>query len=215
MYNKVSLLLILFLLSIYHIQAQVQQDISPKVESNRQGRNSIDVYYGYFSNQQYLGVIAGITSETFSSFGESNEINGMNIPGVYGISYNRMVKKRLRLGVDYNYVGVTLHIQDTLTMQEKYRNHLNFHALKFNVGANYLKKNLLTLYGGVSIGVCLINFRQKNVKGKILNKGTSVIPRPAWHINLLGIEVGKEVSGFLHLGIGYNGIINLGVRAHF
>jgi hypothetical protein len=212
MYNKVSLLLILFLLSIYQVQAQVQKDISPKQENQRQEKNGIDLYYGYFSNQQYFGVIAGIISETFSSLGESNEINGMNLPGVFGVSYNRMVKKRLRLGVDYNYVGLTLKIRDSLTLQDKHKNHLNFHTLKFNVGANYLKKNLLTLYGGVSIGVCLINFRQKNVEGKILDKGTSVIPRPAWHINLLGIEVGKKVSGYMNVGIGYNGIINLGAR---
>lgn len=215
MYLKRWLLFSLLCVSTFSMQAQSVYKDSLKFNLPPLHSNSIEVYYGYFSNQQFFGVLVGIWAEAFSSIGDENIINDIKAPGVFGISYNKHLKRRLSIGADYNYAYLNYRIVDSISLDFKYKDAYNFHELKFNLGVDYYKKNKVTLYGGIGIGVSLLNLRQIDEKKDILDKATQIIPIPTWHINLLGVEVGKKVSGFVELGIGNRGILNAGIKTHF
>ena len=185
---------IYFFIYFFAISAQAQDVESNKQEQNK-FKNNFNINYGLLSNQQFLFLLSSVYQSAFSN----------------GLKYDYQINKTFLVGMDYNntYIKSTFNSKNPLYSSFVIKSKVNF--LGINSSAKYFHKNQLHLYSGVALGVGI--YSGKEIKDSHIEKYRGT--RFAWHANLFGLRYGDRVGGFVELGVGYKGIMNVGVVGSF
>lgn len=123
----------------------------------------------------------------------------------YTYQLNRVISVGLNVG--YYNVGITLK-DDTGTVNSSAGLVPILATGKFDWFRN--QSDMFGMYSKVGLGAMAWG-------GKLLED--DLISRtywtPAFHVSLIGLEVGQAVSGFMELGAGMEGIFQIGIRGRF
>ncbi len=135
------------------------------------------------------------------------------MPGTFGVGYYRVLNKRIAVGIDCSYTNTRIFRSSKNDLSINETSKVNFYDIGFLLNINYFQRKITTLYGGLIVGSSIIN--EHTIDNTSLSESKEMIIRPNWHLNLIGVDVGKRVSGFIELGIGHKGLLNAGVRTGF
>ncbi len=201
---------IYFFIYFFAISAQAQDVESNKQEQNK-FKNNFNINYGLLSNQQFLFLLSSVYQSAFSNINEDNYDQRIKSIGSIGLKYDYQINKTFLVGMQYNnnYIKSKLNYKNPLYSSLVIKSKVNF--LGINSSAKYFHKNQLHLYSGVALGVGI--YSGKEIKDSHIEKYRGT--RFAWHANLFGLRYGDRVGGFVELGVGYKGIMNVGVVGSF
>ncbi len=207
----------ILLLLAYSIDAMTQD--SSKIKYTL-GKNEIYFSYGFLSvsnmiidggffssyNPQLLSVRNYKTNENYYT-------KFINIPPAIGslnFGYKRYLFKN-KIGVSLNSIYCQINAiytskkNDSLNYKTKDRVFCIMPGFEYH----YYNKKIVQLYSGFQIGVCYYNQKEFAISNN--NKTIHNQFKFAFQIDALGIRVGKKIGGFVEFGIGYNGIVKVGI----
>ena len=216
----VSLLLTLTLgAGLFEARAEAAQTDSVAVETQvakldlyHTYPNDIALNYGVASVQTFVSLVA----ETLAAI--PTAIGGMQFDGFYstgsiGVSYYRSLGKTVSVGgvVNYNRVFSNFHDKDDPAITGKFA--MNWIAVMAAAKFYWFKKPSVAMYSKVGVGGGLIvnRYTKKEADGTQTGNG-NLKWIPAAQLSAVGVEFGGRFRGFAELGLGMEGILNVGIK---
>jgi hypothetical protein len=140
------------------------------------------------------------------TIGLLREESERDIPAVV-FNYGRYTSEHLRLGLSFCYqkFNVNYYLSDNFW----FKTGVSYYTFMARGDYTWLDTKWADLYSGAAIGMSFVS--EEEVAQKTSDTETWV----AFHVNALGIRVGRQLAGFLELGFGYNGIAAIGLTAGF
>lgn len=123
--------------------------------------------------------------------------------------YLYRVTKFLWLGGEFSYCGMfykNLNYPQDLPVKRFQEHYL---TLMPTIRFSYLNKKYVTLYSGLSTGVCV------GIIGQNPEHQAYVTANFAGQLTAFGVSAGNKWYGFTEIGLGYNGIIRAGFGCRF
>lgn len=154
---------------------------------------------------RYYYLINGAINETYPG-------NHMMLP-CFNLTYTFQLKKWLAVGALVSYTREYQSIYSLRNDRPVYKWHKNYSSFIPIVRFDWFRRNLVTLYSNIGIGLTLETQSSKNLVSK--DKNNYVIWYISPQISPLGITVGKRIYGFGEVGIGIDGIVKAGVGYKF
>lgn len=176
-------------------------------------------------NAQKQEVRANLGLLTTSDFGDVfsdliiNVISGENYSsknststGALGIEYWHNQGKVLKLGGLFSYQSIK---KDIYTLGDKVGNvNDNYFTILPEISFEYVKAEWVQVYSGLGLGVTILN--------QVFNSSVSDLESSSesnvllnFHLNLVGMRVGKAFGASAELGVGAKGIFNAGLSYRF
>ncbi len=87
----------------------------------------------------------------------------------------------------------------------------NFISVAFEGQYRYQNLKKVQLYSGLGIGYSFGKEKLTNPTESGSQSTSGTINRIAYQINVMGIRIGDNIGGFVELGYGYKGIVNVGL----
>jgi hypothetical protein len=168
--------------------------------------HDLSLSFGVLSIDQMADVLQDVLTVvlSFGSFGKSDA----SYTGVPFLTYHYSANSRFGFGGaigTYSSKG-TLQVlgEDAGTYKE--RNYIAAAELDYR----WIMREGFQLYSGAGFGV---RYRH----GAYQTEGTETLNRvlPTFHINALGVRVGKRIAFFAELGAGYKGVLLAGINGQF
>ena len=199
--KKTVFCLIAFGLLLLPAKAQTFRELHPNEISLGYSMSLLDKGIGLI-NKAHLG-------NTDPDTGEFVGIASGGSAGIASLSYARQMNPYVALGASFGFNRVSLNMKGlddpfTLGSSNIYSAMVIGKFEWFHTQADHL-----TMYSKLGLGAMLVH-------GSVLEglfAGHLVLPTA--HCSFIGLEAGKTVSGFLELGVGFQGIAQLGVRVRF
>ena len=171
-------------------------------------RNDIILGYGIPSTDMFMPVQSSTLDDYFPDARYLRD--NYSGTGVIGITYRRVSHSEMFLwgaSVSYNATKGEMYYLGNYEGELK----RNFITIAFEGHYRYQNLKKVQLYSGIGIGYSLGSetLTPPGESGKSSVSGS--INRIAYQINAIGIRVGNNIGGFLELGYGYKGIVNMGV----
>lgn len=191
---------------------------------------SIQVYGQEFSRHQ-IGIrfSDGTTMALNSSLGGagmSGLIGGLfksattyetKSAGNFGVQYHYQISKRFQFGLDLSYQNVDNKV--VFKSQNKsgeliFEERRNLFVVMPTASFSYVKSKWLDFYGSASLGAIIGSSKRMGgtTYDLLSEKDGKTDFSLAFQINPVGLRVGKDFGGFVHLGYGHLGILSLGVN---
>jgi opacity protein-like surface antigen len=175
----------------------------------RNMNNEVSLSYGIGSKQQAASEIG---TALFSILDFSmDKTNIDNVAGPVIIRYSNNLSRNMNFGLGLSYTGIGLSDKNTDSPAGITKYNVKFYTMLANVNFIYNPDNMIKLYSGAGGGMTFAS-SDITTPEKTETNNTQTF---AYHLNALGIRIGKNVAGFIELGYGYNGIINGGVSLKF
>lgn len=134
--------------------------------------------------------------------------------GAFEIGYRNQVTKSIKLGGDISYLRTDktfkLENKDTKTTANSTRSS-NYLLVLPMAEFSYIKTPLINFYGSAGAGAIFSETKEVAITKAYKTRDVAF----AYHINPLGLRVGKKLAGFLELGYGFKGIATAGVSYKF
>ena len=174
-------------------------------------KHEVAISLGAGSNSQFMDAFEKIGSG-FVSLGSvtyENEKEG----GPLSAEYFYHVKNWLGVG---GICALTWKTNDLKVMGNKIgESSSNYYTLMPAVKFNYLRKSYFGMYTKLAAGATMHRQSFESTDSEHKDESDSEIVFN-WHVSLLGMEVGSPyIRGFLELGVGEQGIGQIGVRYKF
>lgn len=129
--------------------------------------------------------------------------------GAFAITYLRNMNKTLAWGVTGSYE----HLNQKLDNETFYE---NFLAVMPTVRAYWFRTKYFGMYSRLAAGLALNMYDTYAGKGTSSTKENKCDAYMAFHAAPVSVELGtSKFSGFMEIGYGYQGIVNLGVKVGF
>lgn len=128
-----------------------------------------------------------------------------NTYGVFSVQYMHNINQRFGIGVAASYEYIYKDGKDSKKHSE------NYFTVMPTVRAYWFRGNSVGMYSRVAVGASLNVYNVPSASSKTEQTHTDI--QLAYHAAPVAVEVGNnKVSGFLELGFGYQGIVNVGVK---
>ena len=171
--------------------------------------HEISVSVGAGTIYDFLELYSDVFATVFT-LGYYQETNQTNSPAI-GVSYKYYLTKRFSLGGDFTYQSMTADAvtggNPAGTIDKAY------YSLAARADFNYIAKPVFKLYSGIGLGYCQYNQKYSPIDGG--SQDTSDAGLLAVQLNAIGLKFGGKLGGFLELGYGYRGVVNVGLFAAF
>lgn len=202
---KISYMMIAIMILAMMVRAVQAQEASQKMN-----QNEIRIGYGVLTGPEIANSLFSlwpaigidISKDTIKDYNST-------FHGLSTLEYQRFAAGWISLGgsLSINPVGTVITTNHGLNLT------WNYYILNLmpKVSLYYLNRETVALYSGVEAGGALVFWRDR--QGSSVK--TDVAFMPAFHINALGVRIGKQIGGFMEWGFGYRGIVNFGVSARF
>lgn len=183
---------------------------SVNAQEYKPGKNEIRLGYGFLTGPEMANSLLSIWPAIGMTIGKDTISDYMSsFYGVADLEYNRFLKKWVSIGV-----SVSLNPISTL-IKTKHGKDLTWNYYIINVMPKvnfyYLNKGILSLYSGVETGAAIILWRDRQGSTTLSDSGVSW----AFHVNVFGIRIGKEIGAYMEWGLGFRGVVNLGISGKF
>ena len=187
--KKITLTLVAVLISIF-------------TYAQEKGTHDIGVNIGFFTSNDFLNttedIIAGGTFE-----------NTKVSPSI-AVNYKIAIKHKWFFYAD----GVYQSIKEDVLLNEVVIGDVSHTYLTFGFGTDYhyISKEWFQVYSGASVAYTTrsSDFTTSSTDFEDANDGFF-----NFHVNALGVRVGKALAGTLEIGVGYKGVVNLGMSYQF
>jgi len=176
--------------------------------TGKTNRNEVRISYGFLTMPEtanslmslWTAIGINISMDTVTDYNSS-------FHGIATLEYNRFLNKWLTLGgsMSINPINTIIKTKSDLTLTWSY---YVFNVMP-KVNFYYLNKDMVSLYSGAEIGITAIMWSDR--QGSTTKNDLGVAA--AFHLNMFGIRVGKQIGGFMEWGFGYRGVVNFGVSA--
>lgn len=187
----VAVLILLLLCSVASANAQEQ-------------KNELMVTAGVGTFQDIVEGIGNI-GVLIATMGFAHTETDMVTP-VIGVHYKRNLNNWLSLGGTFNYQQFE---RKFFVMDEVVgKTDINYYTFMGRCDFTYLRTSIFRMYSGVSAGLCAATESGTGVE-------SDSVYWFAFHLNALGMRLGKQIAAVFELGFGYDGIIAGGVSYDF
>ena len=180
------LLCVGFVLNIGLLRAEGPA-LRPEYLTQMEMPNAISVNVGYYSVENILTSLSGIL---FAFDPDTHETSTFTAPTV-GVRYMRTISPVITAGCALHYsafIRNAVREADNATSKQNCNNI----ALSAEIRFTYLRRGILKMYGSPQHGP-FFNF----------------------NISPLGLRIGRQVGGFVELGLGYRGLVAAGFDIRF
>lgn len=204
--KKIPLLLFMLITFSVYSKNKIDSTYTPY-------KNHLHAYYGQFNFQQFITIYVELFRGVFNYGTQDSVMFNLRWSGSHGLSYTRSLGKKCELGIDYNYCLIKSYYTNPDDFYDYTDTKYHFNNVGAIVRVNYLNRKIFNLYGGATLGLGIWTIKEIKAATLASNRETGV--RANWHINPIGLCIGKRVSGYLELGLGHKGLINAGLRVGF
>jgi hypothetical protein len=189
------------------INAQSQDSLSTKGKHHSQSDLFNELYAGYGAGSIYY--FTGHISHSYN-ISSTGGLTDTKSPGAFFFGYSRTLNRIISMGFVASYQEFTYQSYGSTTTAAIDYSDILLSGIA-RVTFCYVNKPIFRMYSGIGIGITI-------VYGKVKNNTSEDTDRklfPAGQITLMGLRVGRALSGFGEFGFGTNGIITLGVSYKF
>jgi hypothetical protein len=173
-------------------------------------KNEITLGYGCITGLEMANSLISIWPAIGISIGKDSIKDYTNsFYGVADLEYLRYVNPWIRVGASFSVNPISTVIR-TKSGRELTWTYYVF-SLMPRVDFIYVRKGILSMYSGVQAGAAFIFWQDKQGSSTSTDFGVE----PAFHVNIFGVRVGKEIGAFMEWGVGYRGTFNIGVSGKF
>ncbi len=178
--------------------------------------STLSAQKGNYKNEFNIG-ISGVTVPQIIDFAQdfaqlaalfASENSETTVP--FYLEYSRFVSDRIRISGNFNYYKIEKDVRFMLTddIVGKYKE--KYYTGIIGLNYHYGKSGFSTFYSGIYVGA-LYRDSDDNVEESLSKDKTFF----AYHINLIGLKLGKKFTVSCELGFGFKGIINAGIGYRF
>jgi len=170
-------------------------------------RNDIMISYGIPSTDMFMDIKSSMLDDIFQDSRYVRDNYGGS--GIASITYRRVSRSEMFFwGASASYNTTKGEIYYLGNHEGELKRSFITVAIEGHYRYQNMKK--VQLYSGIGIGYSLGN-ETLTPPAETGNPATSgSINRIAYQINAIGIRIGNNIGGFLELGYGYKGIVNVG-----
>jgi hypothetical protein len=129
--------------------------------------------------------------------------------GVASLEYTRAVAPWCRVGASLTVNPISTIMKTKKGFDLTYSYYV--FSLMPRVDFCYVNKGIFSMYSGLQAGVGFIYFQDRQGNSTLTDQGVNF----AYHVNAIGIRVGKEIGAYMEWGFGFRGIVNLGISGRF
>jgi len=183
---------------------------SAAAQESSKANNDIRLGYGYYSasdldiiNRDAFGIVL-----RHIIFRDSLLSSKFLSSGIFMLQYQHQFNKVIHFGgvFTFNPLSTTLEFKNGTTETDSWFTYSLMPRMDFY----YINKGIFSMYSGFAVGVSYFSCHSK-----FNDQADQTVTNVSWayQINALGIRLGKKVGGFIELGFGYQGIVNLGISA--
>ena len=176
-------------------------------------KNEFELNYAFLTDEFVLNILPEAIYSLSHRNRDSNYVyrHALISKGAIYFTYRYNLLQRMSIGltngldlsdgdiIDYTGkpIGTTKKVNLTIAAECKYK---------------YLDKKIITLYGYLGVGYSILLSRNYfTTVDPGLPFGDKIQNHFNMHITPIGMRLGKKVSGFLEIGLGYKGLLNAGV----
>jgi hypothetical protein len=136
---------------------------------------------------------------------------GASFSAVPFLTYHYSANSRFGFGGAFGYFSASgqLAVEGGAVVVGDFKEKSYVGALELDY--HWIMKPGLQLYSGAGVGIRVRSGTYH--EGGETESETKVLP--AFHLNALGVRFGKAIGFFAELGIGYKGVLAVGVNGHF
>jgi hypothetical protein len=171
-------------------------------------RNDVRLSYGMTTSTMVALVTGQILSDMFIMPFDSSYRADATGYGAFTIQYQYRFSKLIQVGAACSFNPGHLSVQ--YNRGNTQYSTVFFASVLPRIDFNYVNKGVVTLYSGIALGASYYNFKN-NYSNAPDKPGNGITFN--YHINAIGIRVGKSISGFMEMGFGCLGMLNFGVSA--
>ncbi|MCD4791450.1 MAG: hypothetical protein K8R37_15755 [Bacteroidales bacterium] len=167
-------------------------------------KHEIVLGYGVGTHYAIVEEMAGILG-VFITLG-TFDVEFESGTGAILLGYRYSAGEKFSIGIDGSYTK----IKEILKIQGNPVGKLEkeFYTIAPYVAYNYIKKENFSMYSGIGLGYAFEKDEYTTDDG---GDETKNIGEFAFHINAFGVRYGKSIGGYVEVGYGYKGLVNLGV----
>lgn len=197
---KKSVLLFAILLSFLSFQAKAQDwtDLQHEVSLSYGGlpvADLLDYYDGYFKP----------TVSSLSLYDDKGKFGALNI------SYLFFPDEKWGVGLVYSYTNSDKQIVNNHNILGDLSS--SFHSICPSFKYNWYNYNFVTLYSRVNAGVAIATAQANYINDKNQpDETTKVKTFFMYQVSPIGIELGRQIAGFVEVGFGHMGTAMAGLR---
>jgi opacity protein-like surface antigen len=172
--------------------------------------NEISASFGFSLLNSGIGTVINKVDDLNKWLGIDQEIQVRSggTHGVINLGYNYQLNKVVSVGGAIGLNSLSVNLKDNtgkITAAAA-----NVWMLMGTCKLDWFRtrSDIFGMYSKVGLGVM-------GIGGSLMEEFHKTVWLPTGHLSLIGLEVGRGFSGFMELGIGMQGIAQLGVRARF
>ena len=172
--------------------------------------NEISASYGVSLIGTTIGAVVNKANTLFGFLDGTDYVTVKNggSKGIINLGYNYQFNKTVGVGLDGGFNRMSINLSDEtgkLTAAAA-----NVFTVMTTGKFNWFRKPVFGMYSKIGAGVMIVS-------GKLMEDQTlsKTLVLPTGHLSLVGMEVGRGFCGFLELGAGFEGIVQVGIRARF
>ena len=147
-----------------------------------------------------LGIVDQITD------GDYVAIKSGGSKGVLNLGYVYHTSKVFGIGGNVGFNRMSVNLEDEtgkLTAAS-----VNIYSAMVDAKLNWFRRDIFGMYSKIGLGVMCLN-------GNLVESLSGNLWLPTAHVSLIGMEVGRQLCGFVELGAGMKGVAQFGVKYHF
>ncbi|QZT38975.1 hypothetical protein K5X82_08770 [Halosquirtibacter xylanolyticus] len=194
-------LIIMILVAIFSL-------ITQKSIGQEKGTNEFNVNIGAFTSNDIFNIASDVATTTITG-GLIRSNTTKSTPQV-GITYRHAVADRWMVFTDVSYQK----FKTEYTTADIKSGDITQHFITAGLGTDYryISNGFIQVYSGASVAYSVILDQDNMQKDK-----QDMDRSGQWNfqVNALGLRVGGDLAAFLELGVGYKGVVNLGVSYQF
>lgn len=183
------------------LRAQNINEWAPNELSASYGVSLIGISVNTLAN---IASIAGIFSDELEADIASVKSGGSK--GVINASYLYHTNRVFAVGGSVGFNRLSLNMQDKTGSITAASANIIFGMIDAKV--NWFRQDIFGMYSKFGLGVMCIN-------GNIMEESGGNLWLPTAQLSLIGMELGRQFCGFMELGAGMQGILQLGLKLHF
>lgn len=126
--------------------------------------------------------------------------------GVLNLGYIYHFNKVVGLGGHFGFNRISANLSDNTGQLTAVS--VNVYSMMVDAKLNWFRYDIFGMYSKIGLGAMCLNTN-------LVEEYSGNIWAPTAHVSLIGMEVGRQFSGFLELGAGMKGIAQFGVKFHF
>ena len=171
-------------------------------------RSDVRLSYGMTTVYEIALTALANTSSAFIIPLDSAYRISVNGYGAFAFQYQYRVSRLIQVGALLTYNPGSCDIRyDNGTTSYSSTMFLSFMP---RIDFNYLRRPYFTMYSGIALGITYVSFRNNySNQADDISSGLGF----GFQLNGIGFRVGKDIGGFVEIGYGCQGLINLGVSA--